>query len=325
MLWVYFPLLVLVAAFLILLWKSGHALVAGEPLERASWAFVLPGETLDCEATDAAATWVNEGRIDTLVVMGGRTYKTRFTTEWARDYLETKGMPAERLFEMRLDAQSTLDAARQVMRLARLQGLDTLHLIVSNFQSRRMARLYSQLAGGMPIVKVHPVATPTMRPNAWWATPQSQALWIFGWMGYAHTWWETLSLQPDRVEAEVRNLTPDIWSAQGLVTPEPEVEESVVDSMALQAALDSAKAAELADSASQVLDSLKSLSAPEAKAEEKDSSKAEATPKAEAKTETKKKEPKKAVKSEPVKSEKSTKKETKKEASKKDAKKEAKK
>lgn len=323
MLWVYFPLLVVVAGFLILLWKSGHALIAGSPLERASWAFVLPGETPDCEATDAAAAWIEEGRIDTLVVIGSRTYKTRFTTEWARDYLETQGVPSSRLFEMRVEANSTLDIARQVLRLARLQDIDTLHLIVSSFQSRRMALLYTRLSGGMPVVQVHPVATPSMRPNAWWATAPSQTLWFFGWMGYAHTWWETWRMEPDRIEAEVRNLTPDIWSPTDLALPESEAEaneplpsQTGPDSLQV-AANDSVNVVAVADSASKVLDSLKAEAKSEAKAESKTEAKADS--KSDAKTESKS-EPKKEAKKTEAKKEASTK-----DAPKKDAKKESKK
>jgi DUF218 domain len=256
LLWIYFPALLVLAGLFILLWKSGFGLISGAPLERASWAFVLPGETSDCEATDAAAKAFEEGRIDTLVVLGSRSYKSHWQTEWAREYLERRGLPADRIFEMRLDANSTLDVARQLVRLARLQNLDTLHLIVSNFQSRRMQRLYSKLAGGLPIVAVHPIETPSMRASSWWSTPQSQFLWLSSWMGTLHTWAITSNLKADLLEAEVRNLTPDIWTIQDL-----RMVESPTEGISK---VDTSLTSGLLDSAARILDSLKGTAASEA-------------------------------------------------------------
>ncbi len=259
LLWIYFPALLLLAGFMVLLWKSGFALIVGKPLEHASWAFVLPGETTDCEASQMAARDFVAGRIDTLVTLGGRSYQTHWMTEWSREYLEGKGVANDRLFEMRLDAVSALDETRQVLRLARLQNIDTLHLITSNFQARRFQRLFQRLSGGLPVIVIHPVTVPSMSPSSWWATPQSQALWVHSWLGTLHAYATTAFIKPDMLVAEVRNLSPDIWTPQELThsLPEPTREKS-------SSSADTSQALGLLDSAARILDSLKGNPASEA-------------------------------------------------------------
>jgi hypothetical protein len=254
--WVYFPSLFLVAASLVLLWKSGPALVTGIPLDHARWAFVLPGESSECEASDAAAKAMLDNRIDSLVLVGGRIYKTRWITELSRNYLENQGLPSQHLFEMRIDASSTLDAARQVLRLARLQGLDTLDLIVSNYQSRRVNLLYRRLAGASPLVRVYPAQTTAFNPTAWWATASSRSIWFHQWLGLLNAVVTSITLKPDRIVAEVRNLSPDIWLGRELSQTEPvsKVTESLPE---IAMPVDTSKALVLLDSATKMLDSLK--------------------------------------------------------------------
>jgi|GEM_PF-5464847 len=253
--WVYFPALFLVAAFLILLWKSGQYLVKGGELDHAGWAFVLPGETQACEASDAALALAIDGRIDTLVLVGGRLYKTRWITELSRGYLETQGMPPNRLFEMRVDAGSDFEVARQVLAQARLQQIDTLNLITSNFHARATGYLYRKLAGGLPVIRLYAAETPVFKPSAWWATAQSREIWLREWfrlmqMGLASWTWS-----PDQRVAEIRNLTPDIWLQSALPKKDPELPPP--KEIMVEVPADSSSVESVLDSAARILDSLR--------------------------------------------------------------------
>lgn len=245
-----------------LLWKSGHVLVAKQPMEHARWAFVMPGESAECEASDAAVKLMADERIDTLVLVGGRLYKTRWITEVAKRYVENEGAAGRRVFEMRVDATSTLDAVRQVMRLARLQNLDTVTFITSSFHSRQVKLYADKLAGVTPVVQIVAAETPVFMPSAWWATGQSKAIWFREWVGLAHAWLTGWGIKPDPLAAEVRNLLPDPWVDQAW-TP---AKSAALDTLAFPKSGDTAQAQGLLDSAAKMLDSLrKAPAAPEIK------------------------------------------------------------
>lgn len=249
----YFVLLLALGLALMLLWKSGHVLVAKQPMEHARWAFVMPGESAECEASDAAVRLMADERVDTLVLVGGRLYKSRWITEVAKRYVESQGAPARRVFEMRVDATSTLDAVRQVMRLARLQNLDTVTFITSSFHSRQVRLYADKLSGGMPAVQVVAAETPVFMPSAWWATSQSKAIWFREWVGLAHAWLTGWGMKPDPLAAEVRNLLPDPWLDEAWVPAQPPSADTAV----LPKPVDTVQTQGLLDSAAKMLDSLR--------------------------------------------------------------------
>ncbi len=249
----YFTLLIALGLALMLLWKSGQVLVAKQPMEHARWAFVMPGESAECEASDAAVKLMADERIDTLVLVGGRLYKTRWITEVAKRYVENEGAPGRLVFEMRVDATSTLDAVRQVVRLARLQNLDTVTFVTSSFHSRQVKLFADKLAGGMPVVQIVAAESPVFMPSAWWATSQSKAIWFREWVGLAHAWLTGMNMKPDPLAAEVRNLLPDPWLDQEFIS----TKATLPDTLVLPKSGDSTQAQGLLDSAAKVLDSLR--------------------------------------------------------------------
>ncbi len=214
----------------VVLWKSGHWLVYEDTFEKVPWALVLAGESRDCERTDAAIKLYHEGRIDTIVLSACRIFKTHYQSEYMVDYVAEQGVPRGNVFEFRQDAYSTLEEARLLVRQFRLQNLDTVLIITSNYHTARTRRIFRKLAQGYPQVLVYPAEFPTYNPAAWWSNRESMKYWFNEWIKTFATYFELARTRPESGKADFQNLLPDIWSGQsgtrGL-PPSPPVSDSV--------------------------------------------------------------------------------------------------
>lgn len=208
-LWAWFALAVFLSVGGLGLWRSGRWLVREDAFTHADWALVLAGESRDCERTDAAIRLFQEGRIDTMVLSSMRVFKNRYLGEFLLDYLVQQGVPRERVFEFRNDAYSTQEEARLLIRQFRLQNLDTVLVITSNYHTARTRRIFRKLSQGFPVVLVASAEYPLYDPNAWWSNRESRKLWFTEWMKTAFTAYELWRAQPESGQAEYQGLIPD--------------------------------------------------------------------------------------------------------------------
>jgi hypothetical protein len=124
--WFYFALLFLLLGAAAFLWKSGEMLVRPDPLpEHVRWAAMLAGEDRDMERSEEAWNLFQEGRFDSLILSGPRMFKTHYESEFSREFLAAKGIPAGRLFQLPNETWSTVEEAELLIRQARALGLDT--------------------------------------------------------------------------------------------------------------------------------------------------------------------------------------------------------
>ncbi len=208
--WVFLAFFLTVAP--VCIWKSGRWLVADDHFQKVRWAVVLAGESRDCERTDAAIRLFQDGRIDSLVISGCRIFKTRYQSEFLADYAAHEGVPRGRLFEFRQDAYSTLEEARVLVRQFRLQNLDTVLIITSNYHTARTRRIFRKLTQGYPVVLVYPAEYHVYEPGAWWSNRESLKYWFNEWGKTLFTVFELARTSPENGKADFQGLTPDIWS-----------------------------------------------------------------------------------------------------------------
>jgi uncharacterized SAM-binding protein YcdF (DUF218 family) len=218
-LWAWFALAVALSVGGMCLWRSGRWLVREDAFFHAEWAAVLAGESRDCERTDAAIRLLQEGRIDTLVLSATRIFKNRYQSEFMLDYVLQQGVPRERVFEFRQDAYSTQEEARLLIRQFRLQNLDTVLIITSNFHTARARRIFRKLANGFPVVLMASADYPLFDPAAWWSNRESRKIWLDEWEKTIHTAFELWQASPETGQAEYQGLTPDPTAGSGSGSP----------------------------------------------------------------------------------------------------------
>jgi uncharacterized SAM-binding protein YcdF (DUF218 family) len=244
--WIYFPLAVVLCLVGVSLWKSGKWLVADDAYGKASWGVVLAGESRDCERTDEAIKLYLDGRIDTIVISGERIFRNRYPSEFMINDYVREGVPRGKIFEFHHDAYSTLEEARLLVRQFRLQKLDTVVVITSNYHTARARRIFRKLSQGMPHIIVHSAEYHAYDPASWWSSRESREIWFIEWMKTLFGYWELLRMPAETGKAEYQNLIPDIWTPPGGSAPEAPVSlkatEAKPDTLPLRPPADSAKA-----------------------------------------------------------------------------------
>ncbi len=268
-LWVWFFVAIFFCVGAVVLWKSGRWLVHEDSFEKISWSVILAGESRDCERSDAALKLYQEGRIDTVVLSACRIFKNHYASEYMVDYMVTGGIPFRKVFEFRQDAFSTLEEAKLLIRQFRLQNLDTVLIITSNYHTARTSRIFRKLAQGYPVVLVFPAEYHTYDPEIWWSNRESMKYWLNEWLKTIYTFYEMLGKNSDISKADFNNLTPDIYldhkdnsgsmptvaptSTSQSITPEPSVKmdstvKNVTPTSPGDTLLTSKKSADLLDS-----------------------------------------------------------------------------
>lgn len=207
------------------LWKSGRLLVREDAFDKVPWGVVLAGESRDSERADAAIRLFREGRIDTLVLSAMRTFRDRYQSELQLDHYLEQGVPRGRIFEFRHEAASTQEEAGMLVRQFRLQNLDTVLIITSNYHTARTRRIFRKLAQGYPVILVSSAEYHVFDPDAWWSNRESRKVWLLEWAKTFFTFFELAFTEPESGRAPFQGLIPDIWSADpdsaGAAEPEP--------------------------------------------------------------------------------------------------------
>jgi uncharacterized SAM-binding protein YcdF (DUF218 family) len=177
-LWVLFPLFLLMVAAAAAILRSGQWLLYQDNFQHVNWAVILGGESRDMERTESALELYGQGKVDTLVISSIRIFKNRYAGEFARPWLLDKDIPASHVYELRSDAQSTMEEAAFIIGQLRQMGIDTVLIITSNYHTRRSRKLFRGLAQGFPHILVHGAQTPGFQPDAWWASRQGRKIFV---------------------------------------------------------------------------------------------------------------------------------------------------
>jgi DUF218 domain-containing protein len=154
------------------------------------------------------------------------------------DYYVQQGVPRERVFEFRQDAYSTIEEARLLIRQFRLQNLDTVVIVTTNYHTARTRRIFRKLAGGYPVVLVAAADYNVYDPNAFWSNRESLKLWFDEWTRTFFTAIELAKSGPESDKAQYQGLTPDTTSAG--FSEEPTVPESSPPTVSPHSSADSA-------------------------------------------------------------------------------------
>jgi len=194
--WLYFPILILLFCAFVFLWKSGDMLVRSNAPNHVRWAVVLAGEGRGMERSSAALNLFREGRFDSLILSGPRVFRDHHESEFSTEYLESNGFPHDRLFQLPHEANSTLSEAGVILKQAHLLGVDTLLIITSSFHSARALRIFRKLAGGVPVVCVAMADYSGFDPGAWWSSREGRVVWALEWAKTLLSAYELMNVKP---------------------------------------------------------------------------------------------------------------------------------
>ncbi len=223
--------LVFLFVFFLLFLNAGKFLVKQDPFTHVNWALVLDGEGRECDRSDAALSLYLENRIDSIILSGVRTYKTRYRSEFIRPSLIERGVNPSHIFEMRNDTYSTIEEAILAIQQFRHLQLDTVLIITSQFHTARSSYIYNFLAKGNPVCLVYPSEDMYFNPKAWWANRESMKTFVFEstkfFQSSLELWWNSMGKGYDLEGAPLILQPTELFFRAGVAAaPELQIEEN---------------------------------------------------------------------------------------------------
>jgi len=176
--WGRWALLFLISAWLVA-WLAAHALIVTSELQRADAMVVLAGSSTYHERTHRAAQLFHEGRAPKIILTNdnlksgwsAERERNPLFVERATDELRQRGVPEDRIEVVPGGVLNTYDEAIKIRGYATKQGLRSILVVTSAYQSRRARWTFGRVFRGSDIsLGLEPVA-----PG--WEAPQQSTWW----------------------------------------------------------------------------------------------------------------------------------------------------
>lgn len=187
--------ILLVAAFYLVMTRSGHWLVDNDEFQHVKWAVVLDGQSADMERTDFAANLMVEGKIDSVVILGRRILRNRNNAEfYIEDFLQQGDFDENAIFIAPHDDPSTIGEACTILPWLLHRKADTVLLITSAYATHRVKRIFSRLSSEPVVFLTVDIRDKEYKPEIWYANRESRKNWLREWAAYANSFIDLWSM-----------------------------------------------------------------------------------------------------------------------------------
>ena len=173
---------ILVICFYLVMTSSGSWLLQNDEFHHVKWVAVLDGQTAELERTDYAAKLLREHKVDSVLILGRRVYRTHSNAEfYAEDFMKQGSFDSNAVFMAMHDDPSTFEEARTIIPWFKKRNADTVLLVTYSAATKRAAKIFNTLAGGKPHFIVTEGNDYIYTPDSWFASRESRKIWVKEW------------------------------------------------------------------------------------------------------------------------------------------------
>ena len=245
------PLLVLLVIAIVtyvIFEKSGHWLVQDDEFSHVKWVAILDGQTADLERSDYAANLINEGKADSVLILGRRVYRDRSNSEYyAEDFMKLGKFDSNAVFLVPHNDPSTISEAFSLIPWLKKHNADTVLLLTGAASTYRVKRIFQKLSGNSPVYLTKDIHHVTYNPSCWYSNRESRKDWLRGWAALAASYVDLFNTdtleavdssyyKPIRSYAEYKREVRSNVNLQKLL---PKIEDKIKNESAKEAAKDS--------------------------------------------------------------------------------------
>lgn len=245
------PLLVLLVVAIVtyvIFEKSGHWLVQDDEFSHVKWVAILDGQTADLERSDYAANLINEGKADSVLILGRRVYRDRSNSEYyAEDFMKLGKFDSNAVFLVPHNDPSTISEAFSLIPWLKKHNADTVLLLTGAASTYRVKRIFQKLSGNSPVYLTKDIHHVTYNPSCWYSNRESRKDWLRGWAALAASYVDLFNTdtleavdssyyKPIRSYAEYKREVRSNVNLQKLL---PKIEDKIKNESAKEAAKDS--------------------------------------------------------------------------------------
>jgi uncharacterized SAM-binding protein YcdF (DUF218 family) len=194
--------LLAIVAWLLLAWVAAEALIVKSDLAHADALVVLAGSSTYVERTHRAAQLFQQGRASLIILTNDNIpsgwsieeQRNPLFVELAANELKRQGVPAEKIEVVPGVVSSTYEECVRVREYASGQGLRSILIVTSAYQSRRALWTMQRVFRGSGVeIGLHAVepGQQSPRPGVWWLSglgwqmvPGEYVKMIYYWLNY---------------------------------------------------------------------------------------------------------------------------------------------
>ena len=207
--------ILLVICFYVIMTSSGSWLLQNDKFEHVKWVAVLDGQTAEMERTDYAAKLLREHRVDSVLILGRRVFRTQSNAEfYAEDFMKQGNFDSNAVFMAMHDDPSTLEEAKTIIPWFKKRHADTVLLVTYSAATKRAARIFNKLAGGSPHFIVTEGNDYIYTPESWFSSRESRKIWVKEWAAYLASFFDmwgmdTLGIADSSYMRPIRSLSEE--------------------------------------------------------------------------------------------------------------------
>jgi uncharacterized SAM-binding protein YcdF (DUF218 family) len=209
--------LVIFCAFLYLVRRpilrfAAESWIIEDSLDKADALIVLGDDNFYADRATRGAQLFREGKAPVIVASGRRLRPNAGIAELMEHDLVERGVPRDKILRFVHDADSTLEEAQALARLARERKWHSVILVTSNFHTRRARYILQRVFPEGVEVRVASARDGDFDPEHWWEKRKSikELTWEFG--GMVMTLWELRgkneTSETTQSVVELRELNP---------------------------------------------------------------------------------------------------------------------
>jgi len=175
--------------------KSGHWLVEDDHFEHAKWVVILDGQSANFERSDFAANLLNEGKVDSVLILGRRVFRDRSNAEfYADDFMKLGKFDSNAVFLVPHNDPSTISEAVTLIPWLKAHNADTVLLLTSAASTYRVKRIFQKLTGNSPVYLTMDIHHIAYNPNCWYNNRESRKDWVRGWAALAVSYYDLFNV-----------------------------------------------------------------------------------------------------------------------------------
>jgi uncharacterized SAM-binding protein YcdF (DUF218 family) len=169
---------------------AAEAWIVEDPLDKADALIVLGDDNFYADRATRGAQLFREGKAPMIVASGRRLRPNAGIAELMEHDLIERGVPRDKIARFVQDADSTVEEAQALTRLAKEKKWHSVIVVTSNFHTRRARYIFRRVFPQGVEVRIASARDGDFDPEHWWEKRKSTKELTREFAGMVVTWWE---------------------------------------------------------------------------------------------------------------------------------------
>jgi uncharacterized SAM-binding protein YcdF (DUF218 family) len=193
---------------------TAEAWIIEDALDKSDALIVLGGDNFYADRATRGAQLFREGKAPVIVASGRRLRPNAGIAELMEHDLIERGVPRDKIVRFAQDADSTLEEARALARLAKARKWHSVIVVTSNYHTRRARYIFRRVFPQDIQVRMASAQDGDFDPEHWWEKRKSVKELTREFAGIAVAMWEVRggreTSETTQSVVELRELNPQL-------------------------------------------------------------------------------------------------------------------